>query len=86
MGTFIINGARLEMIKIVDTNAVLQIKSVPRPYYVEFNSGPGVSGRLSLEISQQPAPLILADKWIFEKYLSPESSLREIPTCQVGAS
>jgi len=85
MGTFIINGACLEMINIVDTNAVLQIKSVPRPYYVEFNSGPGVSGRLSLEISQQRAPLILADKWIFEKYLSPESSLREIPTFQVNA-
>jgi 3-dehydroquinate synthase len=85
MGTFIINGARLEMIEIVDKNAVLQIKSVPRPYYVEFHSGPGVSGRLSLEISQQRAPLILTDKWIFEKYLRPESSLREIPTFQVNA-
>lgn len=85
MGSFVINGVHLELIDSVDTNSVLQINSAPRPYSVAFNSAPGASKRLSLEISRHPSPLLLVDKWIYANYLSNELQLQSVPTFQVSA-
>jgi 3-dehydroquinate synthase len=85
MGIFKINGTLLEMIERIDSNSVLEIKSIPRTYRVEFYSGAGAGERLSNQITQHPSPLILADKWIFENYLSTEHSLQRVPTFQVSA-
>jgi 3-dehydroquinate synthase len=85
MGNFIINGAQLEMIEKIDTDAALEIKSSPRHYSVTFKSGPGADVRLSQDINRHPSPLILADKWIFENYLHSDISIRSVPTFLVSA-
>ena len=86
MGTFIINGVRLEMMESIDISAALEIKSAPRAYSVTFKSGPGAGERLSNEIHQHSAPLLLADEWIFENYLRSDTNLQDVPIFLVSAN
>ena len=86
MTSFIINGTKLELGDDIDTTAPLQIQSIPRPYKVTFHSGPGAGGRLAQEMLKQPAPLLLVDQWVFDRYLQQEPGLDNVARFVVPAT
>jgi len=86
MPNFLIHGTRLELGDDIDTSAPLQIQSVPRPYTVTFHSGAGSGARLASEILKHPAPLLLVDQWVFERYLRHEPGLDRVARFVVHAT
>ena len=86
MPNFLINGTKLELGDDIDTSAPLQIQSVPRPYTVTFHSGAGPGARLAKEMLKHPAPLLLVDQWVFERYLQHEPGLDKVARFVVHAT
>ena len=85
MQSFLINGAELSLSANIDTQEALKVRSVPRPYQVEFQSGEGAGKRISDDILGHASPLLLADQWVFDNYLKHQAGLDRVPRFIVSA-
>jgi len=68
--------------EVTDTETVLSVKSVPRPYTIEFQSGEGFAW-LEQDIKSQKHPLLLVDAQVKQKLLGALDI--NIPTYEVTA-
>ncbi len=62
------------------------VKSIPRPYPVEFVAGGAPGERLTKDIKNQKAPLLLIDSRIKELYFAGISDIASIPTLEIVAT
>lgn len=85
MQSFLINGAKLTLSVNIDTEEALEIRSVPRPYQIQFQSGEGAGKRISDDILGHACPLLLADQWVYESYLKNQAGLEQVPQFIVSA-
>ena len=86
MDSFLINGIKLDLGGYVNAQEILQIRSVPRPYQVEFQSGDGAGKRISDDILGHGSALLLADRWVFDNHLNQNLGLETVPKFVISAT